>query len=193
MIFIFVPTTTAKRISFLNHMNKKIVGGIHNALSHYVDASAPHPYGVVLCNHFKWDILWFISGQKSCCYLCAYHISKMNIFCNHMDKKIVGGKHNVLVHYVDVSASNPSGVVLCIPFKWDVLCSFLIKNHLVVFVPSTTVKWISFCNHSNRKVVGGKHNVLLLYVEAKFTVLLSSWIGDKAIAKSHRMRNSFNK
>ena len=51
--------------------------------------------------------------------------------CNHSNRKVVGGKHNVLVHYVDVSVPNPSGVVvLCTPFKWDVLCSFLIKKHM---------------------------------------------------------------
>ena len=45
--------------------------------------------------------------------------------------------------------------------------SFLIKNHVVVSVPSTPpAKWISFRNHRNRKVVGGKHNVLVHYVNA---------------------------
>ena len=44
---------------------------------------------------------------------------------------MVRGKHNALVHFVDVCAPNPSGVVvLCTPFKWDVLCSFLIKKHM---------------------------------------------------------------
>ena len=93
-------------------------------------------------------------------------LAKQILFCNHLNKKVVGGKHNVLIHCVNVCAPNLSGFVLYKPFKWDILCSFLIKNHLVVFVPSTTtVKWISFCNHSNRKVAGDKHNVLLLYVD----------------------------
>ena len=38
-----------------------------------------------------------------------------------MNKDVVGGKHNVLVHYVDVCAPDSSGVVLCNPFKCDVL------------------------------------------------------------------------
>ena len=45
------------------------------------------------------------------------------------------------------------------------LYSFLIENH-VICVPSTTAKWISFQNHRNRKVVRGKHNILVLYVNA---------------------------
>ena len=65
---------------------------------------------------------------------------QMRHFVVHFDREVVGGKHNVLVHYMDVSAPDPSGVVLCNPFKWDNVCSFLIKNHLVVSVPSTTVK-----------------------------------------------------
>ena len=74
--------------------------------------------------------------------------AKQILFLNHMDINVVGGKDNVLVHYVDVCAPDSSGVVLCNPFKWDILYSFLIKNHFVVFVPSTPVKWISFQNLS---------------------------------------------
>ena len=66
---------------------------------------------------------------------------------------------------MDATTPNPSGVVLCNPFKQDIVCSFLIKNHLAIFVPSTTVNQISFHNHRNRKVVGGKHNILPLYVD----------------------------
>ena len=91
---------------------------------------------------FQMRYFVFISNQKSC-YLCAYHIGKHISFRNHMNKKVVVGKHNVLVHYGDISEPDPSGVVVCNPFKWDILCSFLIKN-LVIFVPSTTEKWISF-------------------------------------------------
>ena len=43
--------------------------------------------------------------------------------------------------------------------------SFLIKNHRVVYVPSTPAKWISFHNQKNRKVVGGKHNFLVHYLD----------------------------
>ena len=55
-----VPSTTAKWISFHNHRNRKVVGGKHNVLIHYLDICAPDPSSVVLCNLFIWDILWFI-------------------------------------------------------------------------------------------------------------------------------------
>ena len=71
VLVICVPTTLAKQILFLNHMNRKVVGGTHNIILHYyVHISAPGLFGVVLCNCFKWDILWLISGQKSC-FVCV--------------------------------------------------------------------------------------------------------------------------
>ncbi|OEU19595.1 hypothetical protein FRACYDRAFT_235654 [Fragilariopsis cylindrus CCMP1102] len=36
---------------------------------------------------------------------------------NPMNKKLVGGKNNVLVHYADASALDPEGVVRCNTFK----------------------------------------------------------------------------
>ena len=45
-------------------------------------------------------------------------LAKQILFHNRMDKKVVGGKHNVLVYYVDVCAPDPSGVIHCNPFKW---------------------------------------------------------------------------
>ena len=85
-------------------------------------------------------------------------LAKQISFCNHMNKKIVGDKHNVLIQYLNVCAPDPSGVVLCNPFKWDILLFFLIKN-LIICVPAITVKCFLFLNHSTGKVVGGKHNV----------------------------------
>ena len=46
-LVICVPTTLAKQFLFLNHMNRKVVGGTHNVVVHYVDVSAPNPSGVV--------------------------------------------------------------------------------------------------------------------------------------------------
>jgi hypothetical protein len=43
--------------------------------------------------------------------------AKCILFLNHMDRKVVGYKHNDLVHLVDVSATGLFGVVLCNPFK----------------------------------------------------------------------------
>ena len=109
-------------------------------------------------------------------YCCSFLVKKLVIcvpttlakcilFHNHMNKKVVGGRHNVLVQYMNAYALDSSGVVLWNLFKWDILLFILIENH-VVCVPSTTVQWLSFCNHRYRKAVGGKHNVLVLYVNA---------------------------
>ena len=82
-------------------------------------------------------------------------------------------KHNVLMFLNTVwMVVHPTHLVLStVTLSSEILPSeifygsFLIKNH-VVCVPSTTAKCISFHNQRNRKVVGGKHNVLILYVEA---------------------------
>ena len=68
------------------------------------------------------------------------------LFHNHRKRIVEGGTYNVLIQYVDVSAPNPFGAVLCNPF--------------------ITAECILFPNHRNRKVVGGKHNILVLYVDA---------------------------
>ena len=45
----------------------------------------------------------------------------------------------------------------------EIFCgSFLIQN-LVIVLLATKMKWILFLNHRNRKVVGGKYNVLAHY------------------------------
>ena len=80
-------------------------------------------------------------------------LAKSILFCNHRDRKVVGGKHNVLVHSVDASAPDPSGIVVCNPFKQDILCSFLIQIHVFFCVPATKAKSILFLNHRDRKVV----------------------------------------
>ena len=56
-LVIFVCLTAAKQILFLNHRNGKVVGGKHNVLVHYLNASAPDPSDVFLCYPFKCDIL----------------------------------------------------------------------------------------------------------------------------------------
>ena len=77
-LVICVPTTLAKQILFLNHMDRKVVGGKHNVLVHYVDVCAPDSSSVVFCNPFKWDMLLFIFVKNLIIYLCAYHISNTN-------------------------------------------------------------------------------------------------------------------
>ena len=48
-------------------------------------------------------------------------LAKQILFCNHMNRKVVGGKCNVLIHYIDPSTLNLSSVVLWNTFKWDIL------------------------------------------------------------------------
>ena len=47
-----VPSTTVDCNLFLNHRNKKVVGGNCNVPGYYKNASAPDLEGVVLCNPF---------------------------------------------------------------------------------------------------------------------------------------------
>ena len=119
-LVVFVPTTTAKWILFLNHRNGKVVGGKYNVLVHYVDACAPDPSTVVPWNPSIWDILWFILIKNLvicvCVCVCAT-TAKRILFQNHRNRKVVGGKHNVLVYYVNASAADPAGVILCNPFQ----------------------------------------------------------------------------
>ena len=82
-----------------------------------MDVSATDSSSIVLCNPFKWDILLFIILiENHVIFVCATTANRIS-FHNHNKRKVVGGKHNVLVHYVDVSAPDPSGVVLCKPLK----------------------------------------------------------------------------
>ena len=109
----------------------------------------------IFCGSFWLKILLFV---------CATTV-KWVLFLNHRNRKLVGGKHNVLVHYVDVSAPGLLGVVLCNPFKCYMSCgSFLIKKSCYFCVPAIKAKWIIFQNQRNRKVVEGKHNILVHYV-----------------------------
>ena len=39
--------------------------------------------------------------------------AKCILFHNHRKRIVVGGTYNVLVHYVDVNAPDPSGVAIC--------------------------------------------------------------------------------
>ena len=75
---ISVPTTTAKRMLFLNPRNRKGIRGQHNILVYYVNVCTLDQACVVFCNPFKWDILLFISSQKSYCLCCGWKNSKTN-------------------------------------------------------------------------------------------------------------------
>ena len=78
----------------------------------------------ILCGSFWLKILFFFLPQKWNAFI---------LFLNHMGREVVGGKHNVLVHYVHVYAPDPAGVVLWNPFIGDILWIILIDN-LDIFV-----------------------------------------------------------
>ena len=94
--------------------------------------------------------------------------AKRFFFSNHTNKKVVGDKHNVLVHYVNICVPDLSGGVIWNPFKSDILWFVSDQKSCCCLcaVPSTTSKWILFRNHTDKKVVGGKHNVLIHYTDA---------------------------
>ena len=119
---IFVCATTVEQILFLNNRNRKDVGGKHNFpvytmwmlvhLTHLLLSSATHLYDV-FCGS-----IWL----KILLYFLACHKREMNFIPQLQEqKKDIGGTHNVPVHYVDISASSLFNVVLCNPFKWDIL------------------------------------------------------------------------
>ena len=68
-----------------------------------------------------------LSNEKFGCSVRA-STAKRILFLNHRNRKVVGGTHNVLVHFVDDCAPNLSNVILCNPFIYETFCcSFLIK------------------------------------------------------------------
>ena len=71
---------------------------------------------------------------------CGSHLVQNHVFCacNNIEtnfipqpheKKVIGGKHNVLAHYVNVFAPDSSGAVLCNTFKSDIL--LCVHIHLI--------------------------------------------------------------
>ena len=115
-----VLATKVKWILFLNHMNRKVLGDRYNFLVHYVDASSTSLSGVVLCNQ-PFQMRYFVVHyfwSKISIFVCMPAIKvKCILFCNHRNRKVAGCQHNILVYYVDVSAPNLFGAVLCNPFK----------------------------------------------------------------------------
>ena len=79
--------------------------------------------------------------------------------------------------YVDVSAPDPSVVVLS-TISDEIFCC---SENLVVFLPATKVKQSLFLNHRNRKVAGGKHNVLVymwMLVHPTYLMLSSATLSN---------------
>ena len=65
------------------------------------------------------------SNKRDCCsFLVKFFVVcvpamaiNCNLFNNHRNNKVVGGNYNVLVYYVDASAPDQEGAILCNPFK----------------------------------------------------------------------------
>ena len=75
------------------------------------------------------------SDQISCCCVCLPHQQFRISFCNHRNRKVVGGKHNALVLYVDASAPNSLYLVLSsetLYMRYFVFIIFLIKDHIML-------------------------------------------------------------
>ena len=128
VFFLCVPATKAKCILFLNYRNRKVVGGKHNILVHYVDVCAPNLFVAVFCNFFKWDILWLVL-IKNLVICVPASTAKWILFRNHRNRKVVGGKHNVLIHYADASAPDPKSIALCNPSN-EIFCGSFWSNML---------------------------------------------------------------
>ena len=71
------------------------------------------------CNYPQ--VARWCAGYRKIFVLMQLKKVKWISFYNHRNRGAVGGRHNVLLLYVDVSAHNPPGAVLCIPFIWDIL------------------------------------------------------------------------
>ena len=106
----------------------------------------------------------FISDQKSSCCFCAFHNSEWISFCNHRNRKVVGGKHNVLVpHYVNVSAPTHL-VLLSATLSNEIFCGWKLCNFLHACHKSEI---ISFLNHRNRMKSGFCSHYFLLSRQTK--------------------------
>ena len=123
----------------------------HNVLVHLVDASAPNPFGVVLCNPFKWDILLFISGWNSgwnsgC--LCACINSKMNLFPQSQEQKQKSCSRHTQF-YSTLCGWLCNQPMWCCPLQPIPMRFFVVHfwSKSGCFLPFTTANWISKHTH----------------------------------------------
>ena len=90
-------------------------------------------------------VVHFWLKKSGCCCVRASK-AKQILSINHMDRKVVGGKFNVLVHYVDDCLPNLYLVLSSATLPYEIFCcSFLVKN--LFPPPSTTAKWIPKHTH----------------------------------------------
>ncbi|OEU18209.1 hypothetical protein FRACYDRAFT_236480 [Fragilariopsis cylindrus CCMP1102] len=77
----------------------------------YVYSVVPHPTTPPICLFLNGT---FGHGNMTCWPKCNVCVLEARI---RERKDVGGGIHNILVHYMDPSVPDPSGVVLCNPFK----------------------------------------------------------------------------
>ena len=88
--------------------------------------------GIVVGNSFKFYVHFWSKIMGFC--VCACNSSETDFIPQPQQWKVIGGKHNVLVCYVNVCAPDPAGVVLLNPFKWYILWFILIENLVILCV-----------------------------------------------------------
>ena len=104
--------------------------------------------------------------QKSCYYLCAYHISKTNFIQQPHEQKCCRRQ-------TQWSSTLCGCFCTCLiwccpmePFQMRYLVVHFDQKSCFICVPTTLARQILFSNHRNKKVVGGNYNVLVLYADA---------------------------
>ena len=71
-----------------------------------------HPTHLVLSSETLSNEIFCGIWTENLAVCVSTSLAKQMLFHNPMNKKVVGGTHNILVHFVDVSTPNPSGVVI---------------------------------------------------------------------------------
>ena len=101
-LFVCVPSTIEKKIIWQLQTQKKGVGGKHNILVHYVDASAHDPSGVVLCNTFIF-----------CCVCTHCHTFKL------MSSKLIMSyvSYHLLDWAILITLVHSMGMLSSVPFE----------------------------------------------------------------------------
>ena len=79
--------STAKWILFLNHRNRKVVGGKYNVLVHWRNVGVPNQSGFVLCNPL------FISGWKSVCLCACVHQQQNKLYSSTTGTEMLWEAH----------------------------------------------------------------------------------------------------
>ena len=101
----------------------------------------------IFCVHFWPKIMLFFCVPTT--------KARWILFLNHRNRKMVGGKHNVLLHNVNACAHLTQLVLFSATLSNEIFCgSFLVQNHVVICVPTTSAKRIFFQQPHKQKSCG---------------------------------------